>query len=178
MASSTKPNPNITSFAAPASLMKPSSSSLNIPNINSHLALPSRHCDTPMPMTTTVPTLNNNASSLKLTDTSQNPQASSFAAALRSLAKNASSVNVHSSQGASSTEQSNSVISSSQNRITNPSSENTINEDNVDKTPNLSTVLGSNDIMPTNPGVSATLLDVRKVYIRIQSKCFFLSICS
>ena len=163
MVSSTKANPNITSFAAPASLMKPSSSSLNIPNINSHLALPSRHCDTPMPMTTTALTLNNNASSLKLTDTSQNPQASSFAAALRSLAKNASSVNVHSSQGASTTEQSNSVISSSQNRITNPPSEKTMDEDSLNNTPNLSTVLGSNDIMPTNPGVSATLLDVRKV---------------
>ena len=76
--------------------------------------------------------------------------------------KNASNVIEHTSQSVSISDHSNSVTSSANHRVTNPSSENISKDENVS---NLSTVLGSNDIMPTNPGVSATLLDVRKVDI-------------
>ena len=117
-------------------------------------------------MPTTV-AASNCSSSLKLTDTSQTPQASSFAAALRSLAKNVSNTNVHPSSDLSvDSPGSVSTLPSSHNITSSPclsKSEHNSKEDKMSHSPSLSTVLGSNDLMPTNPGVSATLLDVRKV---------------
>jgi hypothetical protein len=117
-------------------------------------------------MPTTV-SASNSSSSLKLTDTSQAPQASSFAAALRSLAKNVSNTNVHSSSDLCVVSSSSVSTLPSSHHIPNSSSliklEHNSKEDRMSHSPSLSAVLGANDLMPTNPGVSASLLDVRKV---------------
>ena len=141
--------------------MKGSSPALDIPSINGQISH-SRICDTPIPTSAVVA---NNSSSLKLSDTSQEPQASSFAAALRSLAKNASNANVSN------------VKISSELTTSLSSCSSTSKEGNVSHSPSLPNVLGSDDMMPTNPGVSASLLDVRKVNFQSHLFLMVLSLC-
>ena len=149
-------SPSLTSFA------KGSAPGNNIPSINGHISN-LRSCDTPIPPNLSIPS---HAASLKLDDSNQTSQASSFAAALRSLAKNASNSKI-----LTSTEPNNdcpTTISTSKGyENSSPvmsSLEHGSKRDKINMSPsNLNTVLGANDIMPINPGVSASLLDVRKV---------------
>ena len=152
----------ITSVPSVTSFTKGSVLGNNIPAINGQISN-LRSCDTPIPPNLSIPS---HAASLKLDDSNQTSQASSFAAALRSLAKNATNSKILTSTEPNNdgpTTVSTSKIYENSSPVMS-SAERGSKRDKINMSPsNLNTVLGANDIMPINPGVSASLLDVRKV---------------